>query len=150
MMNFTFYSRNNRPSVEWQDVLADFLFKHLGKYGDSREDIHKALKYALGDPEVTGGFVCVAEEDGDIIGAVVVNRTGMEGYIPENILVYIAVHRDCRGKGIGCRMLKEVIGRVRGGIALHVEPDNPALFLYRKLGFINKYLEMRLSGKEVS
>jgi ribosomal protein S18 acetylase RimI-like enzyme len=31
-----------------------------------------------------------------------------------------------------------------GNIALHVEPDNPAKILYEKLGFTNKYLEMRL------
>ena len=30
-------------------------------------------------------------------------------------------------------------------IALHVEKDNPAVFLYEKLGFENKYLEMRLT-----
>jgi ribosomal protein S18 acetylase RimI-like enzyme len=33
---------------------------------------------------------------------------------------------------------------LRGNIALHVEPDNPAKILYEKLGFTNKYLEMRL------
>ena len=36
------------------------------------------------------------------------------------------------------------IKTVEGAIALHVEPDNPAKFLYEKLGFTNKYLEMRL------
>ena len=38
----------------------------------------------------------------------------------------------------------EVMNRTKGGIALHVEPDNPAKFLYEKLGFTHKYLEMRL------
>ncbi len=30
-----------------------------------------------------------------------------------------------------------------GNIALHVEPNNPARFLYEKIGFTSKYLEMR-------
>ncbi|HAB28956.1 MAG TPA: GNAT family N-acetyltransferase, partial [Xanthomarina gelatinilytica] len=31
-----------------------------------------------------------------------------------------------------------------GDVALHVEPNNPAIKLYESLGFTNKYLEMRL------
>lgn len=37
------------------------------------------------------------------------------------------------------------IEMANGGIALHVEPDNPARYLYEKLGFTHKYLEMRLT-----
>ncbi|MCB0741696.1 MAG: GNAT family N-acetyltransferase, partial [Chitinophagaceae bacterium] len=66
------------------------------------------------------------------------------GYIPENILVYIAVHKSYRGKGLGKELMKKTMDRAKGSIALHVEPDNPAKFLYEKLGFTNKYLEMRL------
>ena len=35
-----------------------------------------------------------------------------------------------------------------GDIALHVEPDNPARFLYEKMGFTSKYVEMRLHKDE--
>ena len=85
--------------------------------------------------------LCVDNEI--IIGAVVINKTGMDGYIPANILVYIAIHRDHRGKGIGKKLMQEVMPKTNGGIALHVEPDNPAKYLYEKLGFTNKYIEMR-------
>jgi len=74
----------------------------------------------------------------------VMNKTGMKGYIPENILVYIATHRDYRGQGIGKLMLEESVNEADGNIALHVEPDNPALHLYKRTGFTSKYLEMRL------
>jgi ribosomal protein S18 acetylase RimI-like enzyme len=40
--------------------------------------------------------------------------------------------------------MKRAIELADGDIALHVEPDNPARILYEKLGFTNKYLEMRL------
>jgi ribosomal protein S18 acetylase RimI-like enzyme len=40
--------------------------------------------------------------------------------------------------------MKKAIESAKGNIALHVEPDNPAAHLYRKLGFTSKYLEMRL------
>jgi ribosomal protein S18 acetylase RimI-like enzyme len=69
----------------------------------------------------------------------------MSGYIPENILVYIATHKDYRGKGIGSDLMKQAMKVSKGSIALHVEPDNPAVGLYEKVGFENKYLEMRLT-----
>ena len=81
----------------------------------------------------------------ELVGVVVINQTGMEGYIPENILVYIATHNGYRGKGIGKKLMQKAIETTKGNIALHVEPDNPARLLYEKLGFTNKYLEMRLT-----
>jgi ribosomal protein S18 acetylase RimI-like enzyme len=91
----------------------------------------------------------MATDGENVVGAVVVNQTGMQGYIPENILVYIAVHRDLRGQGIGKVLMTEAINLAKGDIALHVEPDNPARHLYQKLGFDNKYLEMRLKKSAV-
>jgi ribosomal protein S18 acetylase RimI-like enzyme len=85
--------------------------------------------------------------DDNRIGAAIINKTGMKGYIPENILVYIATHKDQRGKGIGKQIMKTIIENTDGDIALHVEHENPALHLYKKLGFTNKYLEMRLTKK---
>lgn len=120
--------------------IADFLEEHLDEFGDTNADILRCLDYALGK----GGFVIIAREEGQIKGAVVVNETGMKGYIPENILVYIAVHCDQRGKGVGKKIMQQAIEKANGDIALHVEPHNPARHLYEKLGFTNKYLEMRL------
>jgi ribosomal protein S18 acetylase RimI-like enzyme len=68
----------------------------------------------------------------------------MGGYIPENILVYIAIHNNYRGKGFGKTLMQKAINHCEGDIALHVEANNPAKFLYEKLGFTNPYLEMRL------
>lgn len=138
-----------RPSdtvglVEMEQV-RDFLFNHLDEYGDEKADIMKAINYALNKGITPGGFVVVGRDDGEIVGAVVVNKTGMDGYIPENILVYIAAHREKRGKGYGKAMMQKAIETAEGNIALHVEPDNPAKHLYEKLGFTNKYLEMRLN-----
>jgi len=127
-----------------KNEIADFLYTHLDEYGDQKADILKCLDYALSSFGHQGGFVVMGRESGAIKGAVVVNHTGMSGYIPENILVYIAVHADQRGKGVGKELMQRAIKTAKGDIALHVEPDNPAKHLYEKIGFTNKYLEMRL------
>ncbi|MEX0966894.1 MAG: GNAT family N-acetyltransferase [Bacteroidia bacterium] len=126
-----------------RDKVADFLFQHLDQFGDRREDIMKCLDYALSKDAGRGGMVITGSENGEIKGVVVINKTGMSGYIPENILVYIAVHGDTRGKGLGKKLMQVAIDNIEGSVALHVEPENPAKFLYEKLGFTNKYLEMR-------
>ncbi|MEB2784837.1 GNAT family N-acetyltransferase [Algoriphagus persicinus] len=125
--------------------IADFLFVHLGQYGDPKEDIMKCLDYALDQSLHAGGFVVMAREHGKLLGALIMNKTGMSGYIPENILVYIAVDAAQRGKGIGGKIMDTAIKMANGSIALHVEPDNPARKLYERIGFTNKYLEMRLT-----
>lgn len=130
-------------TVEKQKIV-NFLYEHLDEFGDSKSAISKAIDYANNAYPMAGGFVLVASENDKILGAVIMNQTGMEEYIPENILVYIAVHRDHRGKGLGKKLINESMVYTKGNIALHVEPNNPAKFLYEKLGFENKYLEMRL------
>lgn len=128
-------------SAEDAQRVAEFLHTHLDEYGDALEDIQACLAYA----RERGGSVTYAEEDGEILGAVITNRTGMGGFIPENILVYIAVHGKTRGRGLGQQLMETVLANVEGDVALHVEPHNPAKKLYERLGFTNKYLEMRLT-----
>jgi len=133
----------NKLTTFQSDKLADFLFKHLDEFGDERKDIMACISYAMKERSAEGGFALVLSDGPDIIGAVIVNRTGMSGYIPENILVYIALHKAYRGQGLGKLLMNKAIETAEGDIALHVEPHNPAKFLYEKIGFENKYLEMR-------
>ena len=124
--------------------IVSFLSTHLEEYGDSTEDIEKAVNYAMGLNSSPGGLLVTSWDKEELIGVAVTNRTGMDGYIPQNILVYIATHKEYRGIGIGKQLLGEIIEQSEGDIALHVEPDNPAKRLYESFGFNNKYLEMRL------
>lgn len=146
-MNIEYITAIDNASTLQKKEVADFLHTHLDQYGDKHEDIMRCLDYALDKNVEKGGFVLVARENGEIGGVVVMNKTGMSGYIPENILVYIAVHHRQRGKGLGKKLMNEAIHISKGNIALHVEPDNPAKKLYKALGFTNKYLEMRLIKK---
>ncbi len=144
MIKVKIFNAVNLPTTIEKESLIDFLFVNLEQYGDPKLDIEKAINYALKEIPSFGGFVLAAYQDDKLVGEVVVNETGMEGYIPENILVYIATHKEYRGKGIGKLLLSKTIENTQGSIALHVEPDNPARFLYEKMGFTSKYIEMRL------
>jgi ribosomal protein S18 acetylase RimI-like enzyme len=73
----------------------------------------------------------------------VMNKTGMSGYIPENVLVYVAVDSRYRGEGFGGEIVKKAISMIEGDVKLHVEYENPAKRLYERIGFTTKYAEMR-------
>ncbi|MGM0588661.1 MAG: GNAT family N-acetyltransferase [Bacteroidota bacterium] len=139
-------SDDDNPTSFSRDDIADFLNTHLDEYGDERDAILKCIGYAYGDGEGQDGQILIAWDDEKdiIVGAVIINDTNMGGYIPEHILVYIAVHGEYRGQGLGKGLMERIIEATEGDIALHVEPENPAKFLYEKYGFTNKYLEMRL------
>lgn len=144
MSTFAIYNSNLKPSISEKEGIVNFLFKNLDEYGDSKQAISACLDFAVMDSDpALGGFALVEKQKDTIQGAVIVNKTGMSKYIPENILVYIAVAQSARGKGIGKKLMQQAIELAEGDLALHVEPDNPAKFLYEKMGFTNKYLEMR-------
>lgn len=149
MLKFKIFNSNQGITNIEKEQLIDFLYDQLDEFGDKKEDIAKAMDFALkiNNPSLSiiplGGMVLEGKVDGEIVGCVVMNRTGMSGYIPDNILVYIAVHRDHRGKGYGKQLMMKAIELTKGDVKLHVEPENPARFLYEKIGFTSKYLEMR-------
>jgi GNAT superfamily N-acetyltransferase len=138
------FHRTNR------DQFVGFLYKHLGRFGDPIPDIHKCLNYALSEEKSEGGFALVAYYNGNLVGGLIMNKTGMSGYIPENILVYVAVDQKYRGKGIGSEIVKKAFDVAEGDVKLHVEYDNPAKRLYERLGFTNKYAEMRYQRNKIT
>lgn len=126
------------------EIITGFLYKHLEQHGDPVESIQKAVDYIF---EQKGGFILIQIENGEITGISLVNETGMKGYIPENMLVYIAVRNGLRGKGYGKELMEKTLELCKGDVALHVEKNNTARFLYEKMGFTNPYLEMRLKRR---
>ncbi|NBC67022.1 MAG: GNAT family N-acetyltransferase [Bacteroidetes bacterium] len=142
------HSDEDNPTGFSRDQIADFLYKNLDEYGDTKSAILKCIGYAYGDNPGQDGFILIAHVENEIVGTVIINKTNMSEYIPENILVYIAVHKKTRGQGVGKELMNRIIEVTTGDIALHVEPDNPAKYLYEKVGFTNKYLEMRRSSKK--
>ena len=127
-----------------REIFIDFLHTHLERFGDSKEAINKCIDYAFGKNGKDGGFLLAAYFEGKLVGALIINDTGMTDYIPDHILVYVAVDSDYRGKGFGRQIIDYAIQQCPGDIKLHVEYDNPAKHLYERIGFTNKYAEMRL------
>lgn len=141
--------RNENDFIETSiNESVNFLHTHLEQFGDDPKDIRKCIDYALSKECGKGGFILLAYYREKLAGVLIMNKTGMSGFIPENILVYIAVDATHRGKGFGRQIIEEAIKLTDGNIKLHVEYDNPAKRLYERIGFASKYAEMRFENKK--
>ena len=113
--------------------------------------IREAVEYAVKDKPSFGGFILTVHKDRKIIGTVVANQTGMGGYNPSHIFVFVTLHKSYRkDKKLVQQMMSKAINYADGEIALHVEPDNPALQMYQELGFKAQFLELRLNKPQSS
>ncbi|MEN3322473.1 GNAT family N-acetyltransferase [Mariniflexile soesokkakense] len=134
----------SRLSIIDINRITNFLFEYSDDVRDTKSAIRKSVLYAAKEVPGLGGYVFVMEHNNDIIGATVVNRTGMNEYIPENILVYIAVKTAFREKGIAKALIKHTIKYCDGDISIHINKDNPVVELFEKQGFKSRNIEMRL------
>lgn len=138
------YSEEELNKLMSREDFVNFLYEHLDRFGDEKEAINKCIDFAFAKNGGLGGFLLAAYYEGEMVGALIMNKTGMSGYIPENILVYVAVNSKYRGKGFGGEICRKSFDLSEGDIKLHVEYDNPAKRLYERLGMTTKYAEMRL------
>jgi len=136
-------SRDGIPGWTSFDEIALFLHEKMQPYHDTLEDVKRGLDYALSDEPGQGGFMVVSAVEDRLAGAVVFLETGMKGYVPGTLLLFVCVDPDLRGRGLGRRIIESGLRTIDGQVKLHVEPDNPARRLYERIGFTNKYLEMR-------
>jgi ribosomal protein S18 acetylase RimI-like enzyme len=75
----------------------------------------------------------IIEQDGVPVG-----RLWIDEWRDQIRLVDIALMPECRGLGIGSALLRQVMDRGAAAgkpVTIHVESYNPALALYRRLGF---------------
>ena len=136
---FTAFDKANREQVE--EIVA-FLFEQL-EYQSERTPIRHAIDYALKEIPSLGGVIVTVFYKNQLIGASIVNQTGMGGYFPENILAFIAIHKDFRRKGLGRKLFAYTMKVCKGDVFVSLDPKNSAIEFFQKLGFESNSWEMR-------
>jgi ribosomal protein S18 acetylase RimI-like enzyme len=97
--------------------------------------VSRAIEYALSKFPHQGGFVIIAREEQEIVGATVVNRTNFEGYFAENILVYIAVLETHRRRGIASELVNRSKLYSKGDIMVRLDSGSYMKGLFKKADF---------------
>lgn len=118
-----------------KDRIINFLESSLEEYADSRDNISRAIEYALSKFPHQGGFVLLALKNEEMVGAAVVNRTNFEGYFAENVLVYLAVDADNRRAGIASELIDKTKVYTKGSVMARLVGESPVRELLEKGGF---------------
>lgn len=87
-----------------------------------------------------GDLALAAESGGEIKGIVWARFMRDYGWVADDVpSLAMAVHENCRGRGIGTKLLAEMLRRLaaRGdsAVSLSVQKENRACALYFRLGF---------------
>ena len=135
MAEYQFLNTTDFVTTLEKEAIINFLMANLDEYQDSRDNVSRAVEYALSKFPHQGGFVLIARSVEKIIGVCVVNRTNFEGYFAENILAFLAVKSDERRKGVATEFLKQAKIYTKGSIAVRLKPDESVADLFRKSDF---------------
>ena len=143
-MNIQAITFLDNPSFILKERITRFILDNSSERDQNYENVWRSVEYALSLSRNQGGFILLAREDGDITGALVINRTSMEDYIPENILIHLVIGAHVNRNIIGEKLLGMAIEITKGKIAVRLNKDHPDLSLYEIMGFRERYIEYQL------
>ena len=150
MIEQTLHDAFTRISSCDKSVLINFLHDHLPEKNVQKENISKAIDYAVKECPSFGGYIMTVKKGNEILAATIVNSTGMDGFYAKNILVYFAAVKQYRNS-LGIQLLRETIKHVKGDISIQLPANHPTRGLYETLGFQAEKVELKYrEGKEKS
>lgn len=149
MVEHTLYNAYTKVPMFEKSPLINFIRDNSENKEVSTQMVREAVDYAIKEIPSFGGFILTAQEEGKMVGAIVVNKTGLNGGNPKHRVVYLSIKKDYRQAGIGSELIKKAVHFAKGDISLRVGYESDAIELYKSLGFQPKYVEMRLSVKDL-
>ncbi|MBI1288456.1 MAG: GNAT family N-acetyltransferase [Flavobacteriales bacterium] len=145
MVDYQLLNTTDFATTLEKEAIANFLMRNLEDYLDTRDNVSRAIEYALSKFPHQGGFVLIARHNDEIVGITVVNRTNFEGYFAENILVYLAVDETFRRQGVASELLSRIKVYSKGSVLVRLRQNDTMKELFLKSGFEQDSLEFILN-----
>lgn len=138
-MFFKTYDAFSRLSINQINKLSKFIYRNQPQNDMSETGIRKAIQYAAKERPGFGGLVFTVEaEDQNVVAAAVLNKTGFEGYLAENMLVALAVDKE-RGEGdVYKKVLDYITDYCSGEISIQLKESHPLMDVFQDKGFEKK------------
>ncbi len=143
-MNIESVTYLDNPSYILKERMTRFILDNTSEHDLTYEAVWRSVEYSLSMSKNQGGFILVGREDGDMTSVLVMNRTRMEDYMPENILIHLAIGPHVEKSETGLKLLQKAIEITHGDLAVRLNKDHPDLSLYEVMGFRERYIEYQL------
>ena len=149
MVKHTMYNAYTKVPTFEKSPLINFIRENSENKEVSAQMVREAVDYAIKEIPSFGGFILTAQKNDKMAGAIVVNKTGLNGGNPKHRVIYLSIADEFRKEDIGSELIKKAVHFAKGDISLRVDFGSDAVELYKSLGFQPKYVEMRLSAKDL-
>ncbi len=145
----------DKPTYSTTCEIIRFLHSNSkGASSKSKEDVRKSIEYAMKERPSLGGYITVIRNGSKMWGVSILNKTGLEGIMPDYILSHMAVEPTCTDKA-HCEQLlmKKTLELCNGNVAFLVQANDPMVEACMEQGFEYRRLELVFSqagGERVS
>lgn len=145
----------DKPTFSTANQIVGFIYEHTTESARrNKDDIRKSMEYALKERMSLGGFVVIVRKDHQIVGVSVLNKTGLEGIMPDYILSHMAIDSESGLENIREQLLlKKTLELCNGNVAFLIEANNPMVEACIEQGFEYKRLELvfsKAAGERIS
>lgn len=117
------YQATNRPSFIEKQQIIDFILLNSNNSDLEENHVLKSIEYATKECQSFGGFVILQKMDGKIVSAAILNQTGMEGYLPENLVVFVAFDNKHKTTELESNLFNYILRHAKGEVAIKVSVD---------------------------
>jgi hypothetical protein len=113
--------------------------------------IQESLDCALKNKPSFGGFVLTHQCQGRIVAALVVNKTGMECFKSEHLLVLATLHKDFTEHPEFLEaLIQKAIYQTGGDISFYAKSKHPAILMAKRMGFSEQFVELKFKQPVVA
>jgi len=133
--------------VSKKKAIVGFLSQYSEATWLDKNAIGQAVEYAIKEIPSFGGFIVTAEDNHQIIAALIINKTGMQGYMPQNIAVLNAVLPAYKSSAVLKEIKAKAMVLTRGDIAMVVNNQSVKDMELQNMALEAKYMQLPLLRK---
>lgn len=140
------YFQTEKDLPAWLNIhdIIHFIEDHSDEDDLSIDEIGAAIEYALSTKAGGSGFLLVGTRKKRIAGLIVMIQTKTQGFLPENVIMYLSFNSATQQAGLITRLINEAVQSVQGDVTVRITNSEDTRKIYIQAGFVLTKMEVLL------